>query len=189
MSTAKDPFVEVAAGAAVFKEGDSGGDMFIIESGQIDIVRKARGDEPIATLGPGDFFGEMAILEDQPRFAGAIARTNVRLLRIERSAFADVLKQNPRIAFEGLFEAQLTRPELIVTFLALLEMTRLRMTRLYQDTALGPIFVELAVREDEVEAMADAAMKSGSVPPEARRSEPPEEVTDTTPGCEPEDTD
>jgi len=97
MSTAKDPFVEVAAGAAVFKEGDSGGDMFIIESGQIDIVRKARGDEPIATLGPGDFFGEMAILEDQPRFAGAIAKTNARLLRIERSAFADVLKQNVEI--------------------------------------------------------------------------------------------
>jgi len=97
MSTAKDPFVEVAAGAAVFKEGDSGGDMFIIESGQIDIVRKARGDEPIATLGPGDFFGEMAILEDQPRFAGAVARTSVRLLRIERSAFADVLKQNVEI--------------------------------------------------------------------------------------------
>jgi len=97
MSTAKDSFVEVAAGAAVFREGDSGGDMFIIESGQIDIVRKARGDEPIATLGPGDFFGEMAILEDQPRFAGAIAKTNVRLLRIERSAFADVLKQNVEI--------------------------------------------------------------------------------------------
>ena len=97
MSTAKDPFVEVAAGAAVFKEGDSGGDMFIIESGQVDIVRKVRGDEPIATLGPGDFFGEMAILEDQPRFAGAVARTSVRLLRIERSAFADVLKQNVEI--------------------------------------------------------------------------------------------
>jgi hypothetical protein len=97
MSTAKDSFVDVAAGAVVFKEGDSGGDMFIIESGQIDIVRKARGDEPVATLGPGDFFGEMAILEDQPRFAGAIARTNARLLRIERSAFADVLKQNVEI--------------------------------------------------------------------------------------------
>jgi hypothetical protein len=97
MSTAKDPFVEVAAGAAVFREGDSGGDMFIIESGQVDIVRKARGDEPVATLGPGDFFGEMAILEDQPRFAGAVARTNARLLRIERSEFADVLKQNVEI--------------------------------------------------------------------------------------------
>jgi hypothetical protein len=98
MSNAKDPFVEFAAGSAVFREGDAGDDMFIIETGQVDIVRKARGDEPVATLGPGDFFGEMAILEDQPRFAGAIARSNVRMLRIERSAFADVLRQNVEIA-------------------------------------------------------------------------------------------
>lgn len=97
MSTAKDSFVEFAPGTAVFKEGDAGGDMYIIESGQVDIVRKARGDEPVATLGPGDFFGEMAILEDQPRFASAVARTSTRLLRIERAAFADVLKQNVEI--------------------------------------------------------------------------------------------
>ena len=70
---------------------------------------------------------------------------------------ADVLRQSPRLAFEELFEGAATRGELIVTFLALLEMTRLRMTRLFQEEALGPIFVELAVREDEVEAMADAA--------------------------------
>jgi len=98
MSTAKDPFVEYAAGSTVFREGDAGDDMFIIESGQVDIVRKARGAEPVATLGPGDFFGEMAVLEDQPRFAGAIARTNVRMLRIERAAFADMLRQNIEIA-------------------------------------------------------------------------------------------
>src|SRR5690348_15982228 len=60
MSNARDPFVEFAAGAVVFTEGDSGIDMFIIESGQVDIVRKTRGEEPVATLGPGDFFGEMA---------------------------------------------------------------------------------------------------------------------------------
>jgi hypothetical protein len=98
MTNAKDPFVEFAAGAAVFREGDAGGDMFIIESGQIDIVRKVRGDEPVATLGPGDFFGEMSMLEDQPRFAGAFARTPVRALRIERAAFTDMLKQNVEIA-------------------------------------------------------------------------------------------
>jgi len=98
MSNAKDSFVDFPAGAVVFREGDAGGDMFIIESGQIDIVRKSRGDEPVATLGAGDFFGEMAILEDQPRFAGAVARSNARLLRIERAAFADVLKQNVEIS-------------------------------------------------------------------------------------------
>lgn len=86
------------AGGVVFKEGDAGDDMYIIESGQIDIVRSGAGSEPVATLGPGDFFGEMAILEDQPRFAGAVAKTDARVLRIERSAFADVLKQNVEIA-------------------------------------------------------------------------------------------
>ena len=98
MSNAKDPFVEFAAGTVVFREGDAGGDMFIVESGQVDIVRKARGEEPIATLGAGDFFGEMAMLEDQPRFASAVARSEVRALRIERAAFADMLKQNVEIA-------------------------------------------------------------------------------------------
>jgi len=98
MSNAKEPFVDFPAGSVVFREGDTGADMFIIESGQVDIVRKARGDEPVASLGPGDFFGEMAMLEDQPRFAGAIARSDVRALRIERSAFTDMLKQNVEIA-------------------------------------------------------------------------------------------
>jgi hypothetical protein len=98
MSNAKDPFVEFAAGTVVFAEGDTGVDMFIVESGQVDIMRKSRGEEPVATLGPGDFFGEMAMLEDQPRFAGAVARTGVRALCIERAAFTDMLKQNVEIA-------------------------------------------------------------------------------------------
>ena len=94
----RDPFVEFAAGTVVFREGEVGRDMFIVESGQIDILLKARGDEPVASLGPGDFFGEMAMLEDQPRFASAVARNKVRALRIERAAFADMIKQNVEIA-------------------------------------------------------------------------------------------
>jgi segregation and condensation protein A len=86
---------------------------------------------------------------------------------------ADLLRASPRLNFEDLFQGQRTRPELIVTFLAVLEMTRLRMTRLYQDDALGPIRVELAVREEDVEDLADAATKSigvgDSMPPVAAR--------------------
>jgi hypothetical protein len=98
MSASKDPFIEVAAGAAIFREGDSGSEMFIIESGSVDIVRAVRGEEPLATLEAGDFFGEMSILEDQPRFATALARTPCRLLRIDRAAFGDVVAQNVEIA-------------------------------------------------------------------------------------------
>jgi segregation and condensation protein A len=61
---------------------------------------------------------------------------------------SDLLKVRSRLSFEDLFDGQRARAELIVTFLALLEMTRLRMIRLYQDGPLEMIFVELAVRED-----------------------------------------
>jgi len=71
---------------------------------------------------------------------------------------ADVLKSSARVAFEDLFAGQESRAELIVTFLALLEMTRLRMTKLLQDGPLEPIFVELAVADEEIGQLADAAV-------------------------------
>jgi segregation and condensation protein A len=65
---------------------------------------------------------------------------------------SELLKRRHRMAFVDLFEGQSSRGELIVTFLALLEMTRLRLTRLFQDGPLAPIEVELAVSDDEPEA-------------------------------------
>jgi len=175
MSTAKDPFVEVAAGAAVFKEGDSGGDMFIIESGQVDIVRKARGDEPVATLGPGDFFGEMAILEDQPRFAGAVAKTNVRLLRIERSAFADVLKQNVEIGVRIMrkLAARHRRAEQRAQD-ALTELARLKSA-----PAAAPPTREAAKPKAEVKA--DAARAAPEAAPVAAAPAPPPPAPEPAP--------
>ncbi len=93
-----DPYLEIPVGKAVFREGDAGQTMFIIESGVVDIHRVARGEEAVARLGPGDFFGEMAMLDDQPRFASAIVREPARLLRVERAGFADLLRQNVEIA-------------------------------------------------------------------------------------------
>lgn len=98
MSQSKEFYTQVKAGQPIFREGDSGSEMFIIESGTVEIVRKARGSDAVALLEAGDFFGEMAILEDQPRFASAIAKTDARLLRIERAAFADLLRQNVEVA-------------------------------------------------------------------------------------------
>ncbi|MCQ4164164.1 cyclic nucleotide-binding domain-containing protein [Tahibacter harae] len=98
MAKANDLYVDVAAGQYLFREGDAGAEMYIIESGRIAILRAARGSEPLALLEPGDFLGEMAILEDQPRFASALAQADTRLLRIERGAFAELLRQNVEIA-------------------------------------------------------------------------------------------
>jgi segregation and condensation protein A len=71
---------------------------------------------------------------------------------------ADVLRNAGRVPFERLFVGQHTRAELIVTFLALLEMTRLRMTKLIQEAPLESIQVELAVADDEIGELAGAAV-------------------------------
>jgi segregation and condensation protein A len=62
---------------------------------------------------------------------------------------SEILRGNKRVGFIDLFEGQSTRADLIITFLALLEMTRLRLTRLFQDDPLGPIEIELSVQDDE----------------------------------------
>lgn len=98
MSPVAEASIDVPAGQAVFREGEAGQSMYIVESGAIEIRRAARGTQPVAVLGPGDFFGEMAMLEDQPRFASALAREPTRLLRIERAEFADLVRQNIEIA-------------------------------------------------------------------------------------------
>ena len=97
MSNPKDIVVEFPAGATVFKEGDAGNDMYVIETGQVDILHPAGNGEVTASFGPGDFFGEAAVLEDMPRHATALAKERTRVLRIERAAFADVLRQNVEI--------------------------------------------------------------------------------------------
>lgn len=82
----------------MYAEGDPGLTMYIIESGSVDLMLAVRGADPIASLGPGDFFGEGSLLDDQPRFSSAIVRKPARLLKIERSALADLLGQDVGIA-------------------------------------------------------------------------------------------
>ena len=73
---------------------------------------------------------------------------------------SDVLRVRHRVRFEELFAEHRTRSALVITFLALLEMTRLRLTRLLQQGPLEPIEVELSVT-DEIQPL-DAAQSTGS---------------------------
>ena len=95
MSSAKDFFIEFPAGSDVFNEGETGTETYIVETGQIDLVT-ADGD-PIATVGPGEFFGE-AVIGEKPHTMSARTSVKTRVLRIERAAFSDMVKQNPEIA-------------------------------------------------------------------------------------------
>src|SRR2546428_14101911 len=60
---------QIRAGEVIIKEGDQAAGLFVINSGKVEVVQDADGRKPqqLATLGPGDFFGEMALYEGFPR--------------------------------------------------------------------------------------------------------------------------
>src|SRR5438477_12821192 len=70
-----------APGEILFNEGDIGRALFILESGRIEISRKAKNGDTIqvATLNPGDYFGEVSLLDERPRSATAAAMEPVRV--------------------------------------------------------------------------------------------------------------
>lgn len=91
------------AGAVLFEEGDPGSRMYVIRSGEVRIVKRV-GERAIvlARLGPGEAFGEMALLEGQPRSAEAVVDSDARLLEIDEAAFADLVRGNGEIALRLL---------------------------------------------------------------------------------------
>src|SRR3954451_18930712 len=91
--------LEFKAGEYVFREGDLGLEMYIINEGNVEILNHVGDEEQVlAVLEKGDFFGEMSVLEDLPRAASARAATDVRLLQINGSTFDQLLQGNPEIA-------------------------------------------------------------------------------------------
>jgi CRP/FNR family cyclic AMP-dependent transcriptional regulator len=86
-------------GTVIFSEGEQGHEMYIIHEGKVKITKKIRAMETIlAELDKGDFFGEMAILEKEPRSATATAATDVRLLVIDEKTFESTIRTNPDVA-------------------------------------------------------------------------------------------
>jgi len=87
--------VDVPAGKTLTEKGRSGGEFFVILSGEAD-VRGGAGS--VASLGPGDYFGEIALLDNGPRTATVVAKSAMRCLVLSPSQFQDVLYQHPAIA-------------------------------------------------------------------------------------------
>lgn len=85
-------------GTMIFSECQSGQDMFIIQSGQVKITKIVDGNEVIlAVLKKGDFFGEMALLEDKPRSACAIAFEDCQLMVVNRKNFDQMVSSQPQL--------------------------------------------------------------------------------------------
>ena len=87
--------LDVPPGEIVFKEGDPGTEMYGIVSGE---VRLEAAGKPIATLGPDDVFGEMALLDSSPRMATAVATAETQLAVIDRHRFLFLVQETPMFA-------------------------------------------------------------------------------------------
>jgi CRP/FNR family cyclic AMP-dependent transcriptional regulator len=76
-------------GETIFEENTSGNSIMVIISGEVRITQRARvsGEETLTVLKKGDFFGEMALLEELPRSAAAIAHSDTVMLEISRDKF------------------------------------------------------------------------------------------------------
>lgn len=80
-----------SAGDMVIQEGESGSEFFIIEDGEVEVLKKSGNRlELIAVLGPGDFFGEAAVLENRPRNASVRARSDLELTVLGASVFSQI---------------------------------------------------------------------------------------------------
>ena len=95
-----------AAGELIFSTGDPGEGLFVIERGQVQILAAIGPHEarPLAALGPGDFLGEMAVLDSAPRSATARAETATTALFVSRDDFLQLLDRRPTLALDLIRE-------------------------------------------------------------------------------------
>jgi CRP-like cAMP-binding protein len=91
-------------GEAIFLQGDPGSALFAVRAGQVRIVVGGTDgrEHVLRTAGPGEIFGEVAVLDGQPRTADAIAATNCRLLVLERRRLLALLEQQPTLTINLL---------------------------------------------------------------------------------------
>jgi CRP-like cAMP-binding protein len=90
---------EFRAGDVLFMEGDAGKEMYVIQSGSVQVSKRI-GDEEraLATLGRGEFLGEMAILNGKPRTASAIVLEDAKCLVIDGRTLETMITKSPEIA-------------------------------------------------------------------------------------------
>ena len=83
------------AGQTVFREGEQGSSAFVIQSGEVVISKVVDGeDQELAVVGKGGIFGEMALIDDQPRMATAKVRVGATIMTISKLMYKDKLKQS-----------------------------------------------------------------------------------------------
>ena len=91
------------AGSYIFREGVPGETVMLVKSGTVEILKHSSPESSevhLADRGPGEIFGEMALIEDSPRFADARAGDDVTVLVLSKNEFGKLISENPRTAVE-----------------------------------------------------------------------------------------
>jgi CRP-like cAMP-binding protein len=88
--------VRFADGRPIVKRGAKGSSFYVLAEGTVK-VQKGPSGRTVATLGPGAFFGELALLDGRPRSASVVATSPVTAIRIGRSDFAELIRREPVI--------------------------------------------------------------------------------------------
>ena len=108
---------DCADGQTVFAEGDPGDSMYFIVQGHIRIAKRAQAagevQKTLAVLEAGDYFGEMALLDQKPRSAAAVASGGARILRLSKPAFDEMQRTSTSAALSVLFAMIRTSSERI----------------------------------------------------------------------------
>ena len=86
---------DVQPGSGILAKGDPGDSMFVVASGRVSVHDGARA---LAELGPGEVFGEMALLDPEPRSASVTAIDETRLLKLDQEAFFELVDDRPEVA-------------------------------------------------------------------------------------------
>jgi len=91
-------------GEVIVNEGDAGGELFLLLEGAVDVFQGREGGarEKLGEIVAVDYFGEMAVLDDQPRSATIVAREPTRLLALAGTSLKELILQMPDISFEIL---------------------------------------------------------------------------------------
>jgi len=88
-----------ADGHDIVRQGEVGDCMYVVQSGEVEVVQAgASGEQALAVLGPGDFFGEMAVFENEVRSATVRARGEARVMKVDKRTLLRRIREDPLLA-------------------------------------------------------------------------------------------